>query len=226
MARVTPNPHVRLAVLLSGAGRTLANIRGLIARKRLSASVEVVVSTRGNVGGVEQAREAHIPYHIVRPADLTPEEFGNRVTESLAGHSFDLVLMAGFLRHWPVPPQYEGKVMNIHPSLLPVFGGKGMYGNRVHQAVLDAGVKVSGCTVHFVNNEFDAGPIIVQRACPVLENDTADSLAARVFVQECIAYPSAIRLFAQGRLRIEGRRVRVLPDTSPDRESFVLDDED
>ena len=99
--------------------------------------------------------------------------------------------------------------MNIHPALLPSFGGKGMWGHHVHEAVLNAGAKVSGCTVHFVTNEYDAGPIIVQRAVPVLEGDDPDTLAARVFEQECIAYPEAIRLFGQGKLRIEGSVVRV-----------------
>jgi len=99
--------------------------------------------------------------------------------------------------------------MNIHPALLPSFGGKGMYGHHVHEAVLARGCKVSGCTVHFVTNEYDAGPIIVQRAVPVLEGDDADTLAARVFEQECVAYPQAIRLFGAGKLRIEGSVVRV-----------------
>jgi folate-dependent phosphoribosylglycinamide formyltransferase PurN len=101
-------------------------------------------------------------------------------------------------------------MMNIHPALLPSFGGKGMFGHHVHEAVLAHGCKVSGCTVHFVDEQYDAGPIIVQRACPVLEGDTAQTLAARVFEEEKIAYPEAIRLFAEDRLRLEGRVVRVL----------------
>jgi folate-dependent phosphoribosylglycinamide formyltransferase PurN len=101
--------------------------------------------------------------------------------------------------------------MNIHPALLPSFGGKGMFGHHVHQAVINHGCKVSGCSVHFLDNSYDTGPIILQRTCPVLDDDTADTLAARVFEQETIAYPEAIRLFAQGRLKIEGSRVRNLP---------------
>jgi folate-dependent phosphoribosylglycinamide formyltransferase PurN len=108
-----------------------------------------------------------------------------------------------------IPKDFENRIMNIHPALLPSFGGKGMYGLRVHQAVLDAGCKVSGCTVHFVNQEYDNGPIILQRCCPVLENDTAPELAHRVFEQEKLAYPEAIRLFAAGRLHVEGPRVRI-----------------
>jgi folate-dependent phosphoribosylglycinamide formyltransferase PurN len=117
--------------------------------------------------------------------------------------------MAGFLSYWIIPDRYLGRVMNIHPALLPAFGGEGMYGHRVHEAVLARGCKVSGCTAHFVNNTYDDGPIILQRAVPVRADDTPDDLAARVFREECLAYPEAIRLFAQGRLRIEGRVVHV-----------------
>jgi phosphoribosylglycinamide formyltransferase 1 len=121
----------------------------------------------------------------------------------------ELVVMAGFLSLWPIPPQFAGRVINIHPALLPAFGGHGMFGHHVHEAVLATGCKVSGCTVHFVTNEYDQGPIILQRCAPVLEGDTADTLAARIFEQECQALPDAIRLFAQGRLKVEGRRVSV-----------------
>jgi folate-dependent phosphoribosylglycinamide formyltransferase PurN len=106
-----------------------------------------------------------------------------------------------------VPDDFQGRVMNIHPALIPAFCGKGFYGHRVHEAVLADGAKVSGCTVHFVDNEYDHGPIILQRTVPVLDDDTPDSLAARVFVQECEAYPQAIKWFAEGRLRLEGRKV-------------------
>jgi folate-dependent phosphoribosylglycinamide formyltransferase PurN len=116
----------------------------------------------------------------------------------------DLVVQGGWLCLWKIPPRYENRVMNIHPALLPCFGGQGMWGHHVHEAVLAAGCKVSGCTVHFCTNEYDKGPIIVQRTCPVADDDTPDTLAERVFEQECIAYPQAIRWFAEGRLRVEG----------------------
>jgi phosphoribosylglycinamide formyltransferase-1 len=109
---------------------------------------------------------------------------------------------------------YAGRVMNIHPALLPLFGGKGMYGEHVHRAVLESGVKVSGCTVHFVDEHYDTGPIIVQRCVPIEEEDTWETLAARVLAQEHQAYVQAVKLFAQGRLRIEGKRVRILPPPS------------
>jgi len=120
------------------------------------------------------------------------------------------VLLGGFLQLLKVPEDYRGRILNIHPSLIPAFCGKGFHGRHVHEAVLAAGVKVSGCTVHFVDDEYDHGPIVAQRAVSVLEDDTPQSLSERVFAQECELYPEAVRLFAAGRLRIEGRRVRVL----------------
>jgi folate-dependent phosphoribosylglycinamide formyltransferase PurN len=126
----------------------------------------------------------------------------------------DLICLAGWLCLLDIPPKYQGRIINIHPALLPSFGGKGMYGKRVHQAVIDHGCKISGCTVHLVDATYDTGPIILQRSCPVLENDTADDLAHRVFEQEKIAYPAAIELFRAGRLKVEGRRVRVIPEPS------------
>src|SRR5205085_1928091 len=121
----------------------------------------------------------------------------------------DLVCLAGYLQLLEVPPDFANRVLNIHPSLLPAFGGPGMYGRHVHEAALAYGVKVSGCTVHFADNAYDHGPVVLQRPVPVRDDDTPESLAARVFAEECEAYPEAIRLFAAGRLRVEGRRVVV-----------------
>ena len=117
--------------------------------------------------------------------------------------------MAGFLKFAPVPADFANRVVNIHPALIPAFCGLGYYGLRVHQAVLDYGAKISGCTVHFVDNQYDHGPIILQRVVPVEEEDTPETLAARVFAAECEALPEAIRLFAAGRVAVDGRRVRV-----------------
>jgi folate-dependent phosphoribosylglycinamide formyltransferase PurN len=118
--------------------------------------------------------------------------------------------MAGFNCLYEIPDKYMGKVMNIHPALIPSFCGRDYWGEKVHQAALDYGVKVSGCTVHFADNDYDNGPIILQRTVPVVEGDTPKSLAERVFEEECRAYPDAIRLFQQGRLKIEGRKVTIL----------------
>jgi len=202
---------LRLAALLSGGGRTLLNIQGLIEAGRLPAEVCVVIASR-ECKGAERARNAALDVRVVERRELPDvEAYTARIVEILDEVGVDLIVLAGFLSFWKIPPRYEGRVMNIHPALLPSFGGKGMYGRHVHEAVLAAGCKVSGCTVHFVNNEYDEGPIIIQRAVPVLEGDTPDDLAERVFQQECIAYPEAIGLFAAGRLSIEGKIVRVRP---------------
>jgi folate-dependent phosphoribosylglycinamide formyltransferase PurN len=129
------------------------------------------------------------------------EEFHERISNTV--ESADLVCLAGFLFLWRIPEPFIGRVINIHPALLPEFGGKGMYGHHVHEAVLTAGRKESGCTVHFCDNQYDHGPIILQRRVPVLPGDTPDILAARVFEQECIAYPQAVQLIAEGRVRLE-----------------------
>jgi phosphoribosylglycinamide formyltransferase-1 len=120
--------------------------------------------------------------------------------------------MGGFLKHVLIPADFENRVVNIHPGLIPAFCGHGFYGRRVHQAVLDYGAKVSGCTIHFVDDEYDHGPIILQRSVPVEHGDTAEGLARRIFRVECEAYPEALRLIAEGRVQVTGRRVEVLQD--------------
>ena len=201
---------VRLGVLLSGGGRTLLNILDCIKDGTLSAEVTVVIASR-QCKGVDRSRSAGLDVQVV-PYKQMPDvrTYSDRIAGVLDDAGADLVIQAGFLSQWYVPQCLEGRVMNIHPALLPSFGGKGMYGHHVHEAVLAAGCKVSGCTVHFVTNEYDSGPIIIQRAVEVLDGDDADGLAARVFEQECIAYPQAIRLFGAGRLKICGKVVRVV----------------
>ena len=201
---------IRLGVLLSGSGRTLANILKLIGSGDLSAEVVTVVSSRSTVKGIQIAKDANLPCHVIRTKDHPEiDDFSAGIVKVLDAAKVDLVVQAGWLCYWKIPDHYLAHVMNIHPALLPSFGGKGMWGHHVHEAVLAAGCKVSGCTVHFVNNEYDEGPIIVQRTCEVAEDDDPDALAARVFEQECIAYPAAIQLFAEGRLQIVDNRVIV-----------------
>ena len=200
---------VRLGVLLSGGGRTLLNIDECIKRGELPAEVAVVIASR-QCKGIERAESLGIEVHMV-PYKQMPdvETYSARICEILDDAKVDLVILAGFLSLWRIPDKWIGRVMNIHPALLPDFGGHGMYGHHVHEAVIAAGREESGCTVHFVNNEYDAGPIVVQRRVAVEEGDTPDTLADRVFEQECVAYPQAIRLFAQGRLSIDGDVVRI-----------------
>jgi phosphoribosylglycinamide formyltransferase-1 len=205
---------VRIAVLISGSGTTLQNLLDRSADGRLPARVVQVVASRADAYGLTRAARAGISAATVeRKGCASREEFSARIFDLCRKAQADLVCLAGFLQLVIIPDDFAGRVMNIHPALIPAFCGKGFHGRHVHEAVLASGVKVSGCTVHFADNVYDNGPIILQRVVPVLDDDTPDTLAARVFEQECEAYPEAIRLFAEGRLRIEGRRVRTLPGT-------------
>lgn len=202
---------LRLAVLISGSGTTLQNFIDRIAAGTLAAQIVEVASSRADAFGLERARRAQLPAAIVtRKECASAEEFSRRIFDRCRAAKAELVCMAGFLQLLPIPDDFHLRVMNIHPALLPAFGGRGMYGRHVHEAVIASGAKVSGCTVHFADNEYDRGPIILQRTVAVLDDDTPDKLAQRVFAEECVAYPEAIRLFAERRLQVEGRRVRVL----------------
>jgi formyltetrahydrofolate-dependent phosphoribosylglycinamide formyltransferase len=204
------NQPIRLAVLVSAGGTTLQNLIDRCAAGTLPARLALVVSNNADAYALERARQAGIATLVVARKEAgSREEFSRRIFDGCRAAGADLVCLAGFLQLIHVPDDYLGRVMNIHPALIPAFCGKGYYGHHVHEAVLAYGAKVSGCTVHFADNEYDHGPIILQRAVPVLDDDTPDTLAQRVFEQECEAYPAAIRLFAEARLKIEGRRVRV-----------------
>lgn len=210
-AHVPGGRRLRLAVLLSGNGTTLQNLLDRSAAGQLPAEVVAVISNRSDAFGLERALRAGIPAFVVERRDCASrEEFSRRIFDVCRQARADLVCLAGFLQLLVIPDDYLGRVLNIHPALIPAFCGKGFYGNRVHEAVLAYGAKVSGCTVHFADNVYDHGPIVLQRVVPVLDDDTPETLAARVFEQECEAYPQAIRLFAEGRLRVEGRRVRII----------------
>jgi len=203
---------LRIAFLLSGSGTTLENLLRHIDMGTVPGRVVVVLSDRPGVRGLDRARTRGIPALVVeRRAYRDRAAFDAAVEAALRPHAPDLVVMGGFLSLWRLPSDWKGRVVNVHPSLLPAFGGKGCYGDRVHQAVLDAGVKVTGCTVHLVDDEYDQGPIIAQAAVVVEDTDTAETLAHRVQEAERRLFPACIRLFAEGRLRVEGRRVRVLP---------------
>ena len=193
---------LNLAVLISGSGRTLQNFIDLIAQGKLPATIQVVISSKSGVAGLERAREHNIPAFVVdRKQYKSKDEFSRDINDILKKYSPDLITLAGFLHLYVIPPEYHRKVLNIHPALLPDFGGDGFYGDKVHQAVLDAGVKESGCTVHFADNTYDTGPIILQKRVPVLAGDTVHTLADRVFEAEKEAYPEAIRLFAEGKIK-------------------------
>lgn len=190
----------RLAVLLSGGGRTMLNLLDEIEAGRLLAEVALVIASRP-CKGAEHARQRNIPTKLIPgriPATTLQQEFErSRIAWGV---------LAGYLQLVDVPPAYAGRVVNIHPALLPRHGGPGMYGHHVHQAVLDAGDTESGCTVHLVDAEYDRGTTLLQRRCPVLPDDTPDTLAARVFEQECIAYPEALRSLLAGKTTPPGEQ--------------------
>ena len=205
-----PAKKLRLGILLSGGGRTMVNIQQEIEAGRFNAEIVAVVSSLSNVRGVQLAQGMGLEPVIIRKKDNPDvEQFSAKIAKVLDAAKVDLVVQAGWMCLWHIPTNYENRVMNIHPALLPAFGGKGMYGHHVHEAVVKTGCKVSGCTVHFCTNEYDAGPIIVQRTCEVKDTDTPDDLAGRVFEQECLAYPEAIQLFAEGRLKVENGIVKI-----------------
>ena len=204
---------LRIGVLLSGTGTSLENLCERIDAGELRARVVVVVSSRDEAPGLERARRRGIPAFAV-PRRQYPEvkHFNDALHRTLEPFDPDLVLLLGFLSPFELRGRFEGRAINVHPALVPAFSGTGFYGARVHEAVLEAGVRVTGVTVHFVDEQYDHGPIIVQEAVPVLDDDTAETLAARVQAVERRLVPEAVRLYAAGRLRIEGRRVRILPE--------------
>ena len=201
---------LKIAVLLSGSGRTLQNLIDLKNAGQLDISIANVIASRAGVYGTQRAIDAGIPTLVVEKRSFPDlRRFSEAVFSAIDNANVDLVVMAGWLSLLEIPQRYTGKIINIHPSLLPSFGGKGMYGNKVHEAVLAMGCKITGCTVHFVDATYDNGPIILQRTCPVFDLDTADDLGKRLFAEEIIALPEAIRLFQQNRLSLSGRIVKI-----------------
>ncbi len=190
----------RFGVLLSGSGRTLANLLEVIRRGELDAEIVAVVSSVEGVRGLDIAREAGIPGHVVSRRDATDVEgYSRRVYDAFVPYDVDLIIMAGFLRRVLVFPGWEGRILNIHPALLPdaaaYAAGRGRYGERVHEAVLAHGDAVSGATVHVVTDVYDDGPPLLRVEVPVLPGDTPETLGTRVFMAECELYPEAIRRY-------------------------------
>lgn len=196
---------LRLVPLVSGGGRTVLNLLDRIQAGRLAAEIPLALADR-ECSAIPRLAARGVEVDLI-PWPGNADAWAETAWPRIQAARGDLVLGCGFLRLLRIPPAWIGKVMNIHPGLLPRYGGKGFYGDRVHKAVLAAGEKESGCTVHFSDNEYDTGPKILERRVPVLPTDTVETLAARVFEAECEAYPEAIRLFAEGRLRIENGKV-------------------
>lgn len=198
----------RVAVLISGGGTTFKNLLDWRQRGELDVEFSLVVSSNPSAAGLEFARQNQIDNCVICRKSFTGgQEHSQAVFEPMRRRNVQLVVMGGYLEHLLIPEDFANRVVNIHPSLIPAFCGKGFYGPRVHQAVLDYGAKLSGCTVHFVDNQFDHGPIIAQRACPVLPGDCAATLAARVFELECDLLPRCVRAIAQDKVKISGRQI-------------------
>lgn len=198
-----------VAVTFSGGGRTVLNLLSKIETGALDARIVLAVTDRDCKGIARIEAKSVAVERIPWTKGTTVDDYAARVWPRIEASGAQLVCFCGFLRLLRIPEAWENRVMNIHPALLPKFGGKGMWGDHVHRAVLEAGDAESGCTVHFANNEYDKGPVVVQKRVPVLPDDTPDSLAARVFTAECEAYPEAVRLFGEGRVAVENGKVMI-----------------
>jgi phosphoribosylglycinamide formyltransferase 1 len=203
---------IRIGALISGGGRTVLNIADSIERDELPIEIGVVIAHREEIAGVERCRAIGLPVVVLPKAqradgsDSVASSLDDRIDAALQTASVELVCLCGYLRHFRVGARWAGRTINIHPSLLPKFGGQGMYGDHVHAAVIAAGERESGCTIHIVDEEYDRGPILLQRRCPVLPGDDAHTLADRVFAEETKAYPEVLRGFATGRWTLPFRR--------------------
>lgn len=206
-----PSQPLSIAVLISGGGTTLTNLLEHIERETLSAEISLVIASRG-CAGVKKSQLAGLKTHLIpRTGYTSTAAFSQEVFQHCREAGVQLVVLGGFLSRLTIPSDFVDRVVNIHPSLIPAFCGEGMFGHHVHEAVLERGVKLSGCTVHFCDNEYDHGPIILQQAVPVFYDDTPDTLQARVFEAECEALPAAIQLIATGRCQVDGSRVQIAP---------------
>ncbi len=206
-----------IAVLISGTGRTLKNLIDKVEAGKLDVDIRLVVSSSERAKGLQFAEQNNIPIAIVKSSEFqTTQDFSDAVFDACRAAKVKYVAMCGYLKLLAIPDDFANRVLNIHPSLIPSFCGENYYGRRVHDAAIRRGVKVSGATVHFVDNEYDHGPIILQKTVPVFDNDTVDTLSDRVLLDaEFVAYPEALQLLAEERVVfVEERdsfRVRILP---------------
>ena len=204
--------NLKIGVLVSGGGTNLQSIIDACKSGYIPGKVEVVISNRKEAYALERAKKNNIDALFIDRKDfITNQDYAKRLIEEMEKRKVELVCLAGFLLLIDslFITKYKNRIMNIHPALLPSFGGKGMYGHYVHQKVLEYGCKISGCTVHFVDEKYDHGPVILQKAVSVLENDTPESLAARILEEEHKIYPEAIKLFAEKRLEVRDRKVSI-----------------
>jgi phosphoribosylglycinamide formyltransferase-1 len=213
MTKSQNSQPLRIAVLISGNGRTLKNFIDLENTGELPIDIRLVISSDPRAGGLPYARAAGILSMAFQRSNYLAgapghEPYSADIFTACREAQVDYVVMAGFLKYLHIPEDFEQRVLNIHPSLIPKFCGHGMYGHHVHTAVLKQKAKVTGCTVHFADNIYDHGPILWQQSVPVHDDDTSETLADRVFTAELEAYPKVLRLLAENQLEIEGCPVR------------------
>lgn len=208
---------IRIAVMVSGQGRG-SNMQAIIdacASGKVKGEVVLVLGVKDDAPAMERARSQGIETVAISPKSFdSVDKYDNAVFQALQAAQIDLICLAGYMRvlGQSVVDAYRNRIMNVHPALIPSFCGKGMYGHHVHEAVIARGVKVTGVTVHLVDEDYDTGPIILQTVVPVEQDDDPDTLAARVLTFEHKTYTDAISLFADGRLEVVGRRVKILPE--------------
>lgn len=211
---------LKIAVFASGGGTNFQALLDAVEAGTLPAEVVLCLSNKAEAGALRRAESHGVPTSVLVPeAFPEAETYTEALLETLETHGADFIALAGYLKMIPaaVVQQFRNRMVNIHPSLLPAFGGPGMYGRRVHRAALDYGVRWTGVTVHLVDEAYDTGPIVLQEPVPVYQDDTPEALAARVLEVEHRLYPEALRLFADGRITVEGRRVRIAePSLSPE----------
>ena len=204
---------MKLAVFVGSKGRgsNLMAVQKAITNKQLSAQISIVIGSQETAPALEKAREAGLKTTVLDPKKHTEEEYGAAVEQVLRDNGVEAIVLAGYLRRLPSPvvQKYRHKIVNIHPALLPAFGGKGMYGLHVQEAALNYGVKVAGCTAHFVDEEYDTGPIICQKVVPVLDTDTPETLAARILPEEHAALVESLQWLVTGKLTVIGRIIKV-----------------
>jgi phosphoribosylglycinamide formyltransferase-1 len=203
-------PKLKLAVLVSGSGTNLQAIIDAVEENYVPAEIAVIISNKQDAYALQRASKHNIPTVFINHKDYSSrEDFERAMIEEINKRQADLICLAGFMRVLTelFVSQYPNRILNIHPALLPA--AKGLYGEHVHEAILNSGAKFSGCTVHFVTTDVDGGPIVIQKIVPVEDNDTPQALAERILLQEHIAYPEAIKLFAENKLEIVGNRVKI-----------------
>ncbi len=203
---------LRIAVFASGGGSNFGAMLKAIDKGELNAESVLLLTDRAGIGAIDKAEDRDIPVAVLPPSNFEGEgAFAEALLNTLANHQADFIALAGYLKKIPssVVDAFKHRMVNVHPALLPAFGGKGMYGERIHEAVIEAGCRVSGVTVHLVDSDYDTGPIVLQEPVAVRQDDTARSLAARVLQAEHRVYPEALQLFAEGRVEVDGRTVHI-----------------